>query len=190
MTAKFSKKNIFNLLFVGVLILFFIPSTRGMMQIYLTRIFSFSPEIIEKEERTKVSDYNWKLHGVNTESLNFEDLKGKVIVLNFWNSWELSSIAEMPSMNKLYQHFKDDSNIAFVFLTEDDDPEINKYLLDKSYNYPIYRSLSTYPEPFVMKPIPGTYVIDKSGNIVIYQRGVADWDTSKVKEVISHLSTQ
>ncbi|MAQ76763.1 MAG: hypothetical protein CL613_10600 [Aquimarina sp.] len=190
MTAKLSKKNIFNLLFVGVLILFFIPSTRGMMQIYLTRIFSFSPEIIEKEERTKVSDYNWKLHGVNTESLNFEDLKGKVIILNFWNSWELSSIAEMPSMHKLYQHFKDDSNIAFVFLTEDDDPEINKYLSDKSYNYPIYRSLSTYPEPFVMKPIPGTYVIDKSGNIVIYQRGVADWDTSKVKEVISHLSAQ
>lgn len=190
MTAKLSKKNIFNLFFVVILIVFFIPSTRGMMQIYLTRLFSFSPNSIEKEERTKLANYNWDLHGVNTASLNFKDLKGKVIVLNFWNSWELSSIAEMPSMYKLYRQFKDNDDIAFVFLTEDDDPEIEKYLADKDYNYPVYRSLSIYPEPFVMKPIPGTYVLDKSGNIVIYQRGVADWNTSEVKEILSSLIAQ
>ncbi|WP_165389031.1 TlpA family protein disulfide reductase [Aquimarina brevivitae] len=158
-----------------------------MMQIYLNRLFSLSPDMIEKEERSSVSDYDWKLHGVNRESMNFKELKGKVVVLNFWNSWKPSSIAEMYSLQDLYNHYRNNDDIAFVFLTEDDDPEINKYLKDKKYEYPIYRSLSTYPEPFVMNPIPGTYVLDKGGQIAIYKRGVADWNTNTVKEYLDQL---
>ncbi|WP_405205765.1 TlpA family protein disulfide reductase [Aquimarina sp. LLG6339-5] len=183
---KFNKKNISNLIFVIILLLFFIPNTRGMMQIFLTRIFSFSPSLVDIEERTQVASYDWKLHGVNTESMNFNIAEGKVVLLNYWATWCPPCIAEMPSLQKLYNDYQD--KVVFVFLTEDDDPELNKFMSDKSYNYPIYRSLSKqHPKPFVHKPIPGTYLIDKKGNIVIHKVGAADWNTEKVRATIDQL---
>ena len=182
---KFDKKKISNVIFVVILILFFIPNTRGMMQIFLTRIFSFSPDLVEVEERAKVESYYWKLHGVNTASMNFDTAKDKVVLLNYWATWCPPCIAEMPSLQKLYNDYKD--QVVFVFLTEDDDPELNKFMKDKNYYYPIYRSLSPHPKPFVHKPIPGTYLIDKKGNIVIHKVGAANWNSAKVRETIDLL---
>ncbi|WP_103070318.1 TlpA family protein disulfide reductase [Aquimarina sediminis] len=182
---KFNKKNISNLIFVILLVLFFIPNTRGMMQIFLTRIFSFSPGIVKVEERAQVLSYDWKLHGVNVESTNFSVSKNKVVLVNYWATWCPPCIAEMPSLQKLYNDYKD--KVEFFFVTTDDDPEINKFMKDKHYYYPIYRSLSEHPKPFISKTIPATYLIDKKGNIIIDKVGAADWNTSKVREMIDKL---
>lgn len=185
---KFDKKKISNIIFVIILLLFFIPNTRGMMQIFLTRIFSFSPSLVAVEDRAKVASFDWKLHGVNTKSMNFNSAEGKVVLLNYWATWCPPCIAEMPSLQKLYNDYKD--KVVFVFLTEDDDPELNKFMNDKDYNYPIYRSLSAHPKPFKHKPIPGTYLIDKKGNIVIHKIGAADWNTQKVRATIDQLLSE
>lgn len=182
---KFNKKNISNVIFVTILILFFIPNTRGMMQIFLTRFFSFSPGLVEVEERVKVVSYDWKLHGVNTESINFDTAKEKVVLINYWATWCPPCIAEMPSLQNLYNDYKD--KVVFLFVTTDDDPEINKFMKDKSYYYPIYRSLSDHPKPFVNSPIPQTYLIDKKGNIVIDKTNAANWNSDKVRETIDRL---
>ncbi len=182
---KFNKKNISNLAFAILLLLFFIPNTRGMMQIFLTRIFSFSPGMVDVEERAQVSSYDWKLHGVNTESMNFNVGKEKVVLLNYWATWCPPCIAEMPSLQKLYNDYKD--KVVFVFLTTDDDPELKKFMSDKSYYYPIYRSLSEHPKPFISKTIPATYLIDKKGTIVIDKVGAANWNSDSVRETIDQL---
>ncbi|GAA4107109.1 hypothetical protein GCM10022393_02100 [Aquimarina addita] len=182
---KFNRKNISNLIFVSILVLFFIPNTRGMMQIVLTRIFSFSPGLVDEEERTTIDTYDWKLHGVNTTSINFDTAKGKVVLVNFWATWCPPCIAEMPSLQNLYNEYKD--RIVFVFLTDVDDQELNKFMNDKDYYFPVYRSLSEVPKSFVTSPIPSTYVIDKSGTIIIDKRNAADWDTNKVKAILDQL---
>ncbi|WP_062061076.1 TlpA family protein disulfide reductase [Aquimarina longa] len=182
---KLNKKNISNVIFVIILVLFFIPNTRGMMQIFLTRIFSFSPSLIAVEERVKIETYDWKLHGVNTESTNFNTAKNKVVLVNYWATWCPPCIAEMPSLQKLYNDYK--NKIVFVFLTTDDDPELYKFMSNKSYDYPIYRSLSEHPKPFISKTIPATYILDKKGNIIIDKVGAADWNSSKVRETIDAL---
>ncbi|WP_025741492.1 TlpA family protein disulfide reductase [Aquimarina pacifica] len=187
---KFNKKNITNLIFATILVLFFIPNTRGMMQIYLTRIFTVSPDIMALKERKSLESYDWKLHGVNTESMNFNTTKGKVVVLNYWVTWKASSIAETPSLQKLYNDYKD--KVEFVFLTTDDDPEIEKYMKGKKYNYPIYRSLSEHPSLFALdgKSFPTTYLINKNGEIVIDKVGPAYWNSDKVREILDALVSE
>lgn len=182
---KFNKKNISNAIFVIVLILFFIPNTRGMMQIFLTRIFSFSPGLVEVEERNQVASYDWKLHGVNVESINFNTAKNKVVLINYWATWCPPCIAEMPSLQKLYNDYKDE--VVFLFVTTDDDPELHKFMKDKSYYFPIYRSLSELPKPFINNPIPQTYLVDKKGSIIIDKTNAANWNSDKVRETIDAL---
>ncbi|WP_282079318.1 TlpA family protein disulfide reductase [Aquimarina algiphila] len=182
---KFNKKNISNIVFAIVLVLFFIPNTRGMMQIFLTRIFSFSPGIVEVDERTQVASYNWKLHGVNTTSINFDTAKDKVVLINYWATWCPPCIAEMPSLQKLYNDYKD--KVVFLFVTTDDDPELHKFMNNKNYDFPVYRSLSELPKPFVNNPIPQTYIIGKKGDIVIDKTNAANWNSSKVRETIDNL---
>ncbi|MFC5046579.1 TlpA family protein disulfide reductase [Aquimarina hainanensis] len=182
---KIDKNKITNIIFVIILVLFFIPSTRGMIQIVLTRIFSFSPSVVQVDERKKINSYDWKLHGVNTESINMQTAEGKVIVLNYWATWCPPCIAEMPSLQKLYTDYGD--KVVFLFVTTDDDPELHKFMNDKHYNYPIYRSLSQTPHPFNGEKFPTTYVVDKKGNIVIDKVGAADWNSSTVRKVLDEL---
>ncbi len=182
---KLNKKNISNSVFVIILILFFIPNTRGMMQIFLTRIFSFSPSVVNVEERKQVASYNWKLHGVNTESLDFNSAENKVVLVNYWATWCPPCIAEMPSLQSLYDDYKE--KVVFLFVTNEVDEDISKFMTAKKYNYPVYRSLSEYPQPFVSKTIPATYLLDKKGNIIVDKTGAANWNSDKIRETINAL---
>ncbi len=182
---KFNKKNVSNALFVILLVLFFIPNTRGMMQIFLTRIFSFSPGVVNVEDRKQVASYDWKLHGVNTESIDFTIAKDKVVLINYWATWCPPCIAEMPSLQELYNDYQE--NVMFLFVTNEVDEDISKFMNAKKYNYPVYRALSEHPEPFINDPVPQTYLIDKKGNIVIDKSNAWNWNSDKVREIIDNL---
>lgn len=182
---KLNRKKISNLIFAVVLILFFIPNTRGMMQIFLTRIFSFSPGVVEVSERVKVDSYDWKLQGINTESMNFNAAKDKVVLLNYWATWCPPCIAEMPSLQELYNDYKD--KVVFLFVTNEVDEDVSKFMDAKQYNYPVYRAVSEHPKSFENKSIPATYVLNKQGEIVVYKVGAADWNTRKVRETLDGL---
>lgn len=183
-----NKRNFSNLGFAVLLLLFLIPNTRGLMQIFLTRIFSFSPGIIEKQKRIHLDSYDWKLQGVHTTTAsktNFDMAKGKVVLLNFWASWCAPCIAEMPSLQSLYDRYKD--KVVFIFLTDEADAELAVFRKEKNYNFPIYRSLSKPPKLFAGKSIPRTYVIDTQGEICIDKKGAADWDTKKIHALLDAL---
>ncbi len=156
-----------------------------MMQILLTRIFSFSPGVVKVEDRVQVASYHWNLHGVNTESMNFDQAKDKVVLLNYWATWCPPCIAEMPSLQKLYNDYKD--KVVFLFVTNETDEDISKFMNAKEYNYPVYRVLSEHPKPFVNNPIPQTYLIDKKGNIVMDKSNAWNWNSDTVRETIDNL---
>ncbi|WP_459212280.1 TlpA family protein disulfide reductase [Aquimarina rhabdastrellae] len=182
---KLDKNKISNIVFAIFIVLFLIPNTRGLMQIFLTRIFSFSPSVVAVEDRTKIEGYHWKLHGVNTPSINFKETEGKVILINYWATWCPPCIAEMPSLQKVYNDYKDE--VVFLFVTTDDDPELNKFMNDKKYDFPIYRALTSAPKPLNGKSLPTTYVIDKEGTIIVDKIGAADWNSSSTRELLDKL---
>lgn len=182
---KFNKKNTSNFLFVLVLALFLIPYTRGMLQVYLTRFFSFSPSVIEQKDQKHIASYNWRLEGVNTESLDFSKSKGQVVLVNFWATWCPPCIAEMPSLQNLYTDYK--HNVSFLFVTNEEDAVLDKFMKTKGYNFPIYRSHSTFPAPLDGSSLPTTYVIDKKGTIVMDKIGAANWNSKKVRNLLDDL---
>ena len=178
---KFTKKTISNIVFVVIIgLLLYLPT-----KVYFIRLISFSPSTIDVEERESLKSYNWNLKGLNTHNIDFNETKGKVVFINFWATWCPPCIAEMPSVQSLYDDYKD--KVTFIFVSNEDWSTIDNFYKLKGYNLPTYNKLSNIPEQLKSKSIPATFIIDKKGNIVTDKKGPADWNSTKVRELLDEL---
>ena len=185
----FIKKNISNILFFGFIIFLFTPYglpvratlIKGVSYV-TTRVFNME---IDKDERVKLSSYDWKLIDVNGQEWDFETLKGNVVVVNFWATWCPPCVAEMPAFEKLYQDYKE--NAVFLFVANDDKSKV-EYFMDKNqYSHPVYYQLTEAPKELLSNSLPTTYIINKEGEIVVHKTGAADWNSGKVRDLLDTL---
>lgn len=174
-----------NVLFFIILALFLIPQTRKPIQVTINRVFSFSPSTIAKDEQPQLSNYKWPLRDLLGKSANLNRSVSKPILINFWATWCPPCIAEMPSMQKLYDDYQ--NQVDFYFVSNESTSDIKKFTETNEYKLPIYQVLRPAPEPLKSSSLPTTYVIDKQGNIHIQKVGAADWNSNKVRELLNKL---
>ncbi len=185
-SMKISKKQRNNLIFLLILAVLIIPQTRQPIQILLHKGFAlFSPSVIDEEKRMALTDYDWKLVDENGHAYDFNDAKGKVVLVNFWATWCPPCIAEMPSMEKLYRDYAD--QVVFLFVSEENQAAISKFKAKNNYDFKVYSSVSAAPEIFGTRSIPRTYIVDKKGHIAIDKTGAADWNSASVRELLDSL---
>ncbi len=133
------KKNISNIVFIIIIGLMFYSPTRA----YFIRFISFSPSEINVKEQQQLSSYNWHLKGLNSDNIDFNTLKDKVVFVNFWATWCPPCIAEMPEIQKLYNDYK--NKVVFLFVTNDNWKKVNKFYTENNYNLPTYTPLTQTP---------------------------------------------
>ncbi|MCH5269711.1 MAG: TlpA family protein disulfide reductase [Lachnospiraceae bacterium] len=127
-------------------------------------------------EGEEMRDFTGELVGGG--ELKLSDLKGKVILLNFWATWCGPCVGEMPAFPKLMEKYGDD--LALVTVNVGEDAETIQEFLDKnSYSELIvfldedYAISNLYPS----EGIPYTIIIDREGVISATQLGAHDADT-------------
>ncbi|HEY0795024.1 MAG TPA: TlpA disulfide reductase family protein [Acidisarcina sp.] len=54
---------------------------------------------------------------------HLSDFKGKVVFLDLWGTWCVQCIAEMPTVQQLYLHYKDDPQVVFLIVSRLDKPQ-------------------------------------------------------------------
>ena len=184
---KISKSQRNNIIFLVLIAILLIPQTRKPIQVFLNKgLALFSPSIVNEDKREVVSDFNWNLQNTNTlETYNFKNAEGKVVLINFWATWCPPCIAELPSLDQLYQSYND--KVVFLFVSNEEIAVVNKFLAKKGMSLPVYKPISNYPEVFDVTSIPRTFLIDKQGNIVIDKTGAANWNSDKVQATIDEL---
>ncbi|MCF6181609.1 TlpA disulfide reductase family protein [Lutibacter sp.] len=182
MNIKLNKKFFSNAIFVIAIGLLIYSPTR----IWLLRQIAFSPSVENVKDRVTINDYNWQLNGLNSENINFKELKGKVVFVNFWATWCPPCRAELPMIQKLYNDYKD--KVAFVFVTNENWEKISTFFKKNNYNLPVYNSASRPPSEFLKtNSIPSSFLIDKKGSVIIEKVGAADWNSSKTRNVIDEI---
>ena len=183
---KFSRSNIKNIIFFTIIGLLLIPQTRQPIQVLLHKSLAlFSPSTIDESKQEVIENYSWNLKNEEGTIYNFESTKGKVVLVNFWATWCPPCIAEMPSMQLLYDDYKD--KIEFVFVSNEEFLVINEFVNKKEYTFDVYNPLTKYPEDFDVSSIPRTFLIDKNGRLVIDKTGAANWNSNAVRNQIDLL---
>jgi len=187
--TKSKKSKIYNLLFFIAIALLIIPQTRQSIQVFLNKGIAFivKPSVIDDSEREVLSNYNWVLRDISETDFDFNTAKGKVVVINFWATWCPPCIAEMPSLDLLYQNYKNNDDVVFLFVSNEKISVIKKFMSEKEFSFNVYQSLTEYPNEFDVTSIPRTFVIDKKGKIVIDKSGAADWNSEHVTSTIDAL---
>ena len=95
------------------------------------------------------------------------DLKNKAVILNFWATWCVPCIHEMPELNKAYTSFKNDDveiiAINFAETRSEVDEFVNKYHLEFPILLDKYGDVS---QDYRVRNLPVTYFISPDGIIM------------------------
>lgn len=187
-SMKFLHKHYGNILFSILILLLLIPATRMTIQVFFQRLFSGAPKAITENKRETIADYSWQLLSIDNKLENFSDAKDKVIVLNFWATWCPPCVAELPSLQKLYDRYG--NRVSFYFVSNEDATTLKTFLSKKGYKLPVYIEKSQSPDILQSSALPTTFVISKTGKIAMRKTGAAKWNSSSVHRIIEELLTE
>ena len=158
---KPSYKNYFILL-VAILTLFFVLNGSTFAQI---------------EEG--VDAPNFTLKNLEGKEVSLNEFRGKYVLVNFWATWCGPCKIEMPSLETLYQRFK---NKNFVMLAISNvmygATVVKAFVKANKINFPVLldQQLKT-SNRFGVVSLPSTFMIDPKGKIIGAMLGAENWAT-------------
>jgi peroxiredoxin len=124
---------------------------------------------------------NFSLPDLEGKKVSLTDFKGKVVLLNIWATWCAPCVAEMPSMEKLYQELKGEDFLLLAISVDESGAEAVKPFVEKHrLGFPVL--LDTNGEIknlYQATGIPESFIIDKNGIIVEKIIGPRDWADSR-----------
>lgn len=178
-----------NILFFGLLLLLlFNPNAKAWLMQRLMDVGLFKPKIEKSLTNTTPEAFNFTYRDAAGNNFTSENLKGKVVFINFWATWCPPCRAEMPSLEAMYQQFKDDNNYAFIFINEDEEiAKAKDYLAANALTIPLMQSTSTFPSSLYRGTLPTTLIIDKNGVVVMNHTGVGNYSAKNFIEELKGL---
>ncbi len=95
------------------------------------------------------------------------DYKGKVLIVDFWDTWCPPCRMEIPHFIELYTQYRSKGfEMLGVVLGREGKKTVEKFIVDNKINYPNAYSTETFLNAYgPINGIPTTFVIDKKGNI-------------------------
>jgi thiol-disulfide isomerase/thioredoxin len=126
----------------------------------------------------------------NGHEVHLADFKGQVVLLNFWATWCVPCLKEMPSLDRLE---RDLGGAGFTVVPVSIDRD-GKSAVETYFKRLGIANLGVFidPEmrtvfPFGVKDLPQSVLIDRSGKIVGRKVGPAEWDSPEAKALIQHV---
>jgi thiol-disulfide isomerase/thioredoxin len=137
--------------------------------------------------RTPATDFS--LPALGGDTIRLAELKGQVVLLNFWATWCPPCRAEMPSMERAYQAYRA-QGFRVVAIDYREGPElVEPFVKGLGLTFPIAldRDGSVTDSKYPTGGLPTTYLIDRQGRAVARRLGYVEWDSAAARALIEAL---
>ena len=188
----YRKRSIWSLIsdgvFVLLMVLLLIPATRREMISRVVRLTMRNPVAGAGKTNLQadIGAMAWPLLTAEGREILFSDLEGEVIFLNFWATWCPPCIAEMPSIQSLYNDYGD--RVKFLLVTREEVAAVQDFLDKNGYNLPVYFQESRGPKLFESSSIPTTFILSRDGRVMLNKKGAARWDSRQSRKLLDELT--
>jgi len=122
-------------------------------------------------------------------SLSLAELRGKVVLLNFWATWCVPCRKEMPAIEALYQRYKDRGlEVVAISLDKLAAAPVEAFVQEVGVTYrivldPTWATARTYG----VRGLPATFLLDRAGNVVMRELGERDWMEEAKQQAVEGL---
>jgi peroxiredoxin len=114
-------------------------------------------------DRREHADFT--LAELSGKTWTLKELRGKVVVLNFWATWCPPCRKEMPDLETLYRQFKD-QGLVILAISDEDAGKVQPFIAKQKVTYPILLDPGRkVNDLFQIEGIPKTFVYDRNGKL-------------------------
>jgi len=121
---------------------------------------------------------------INGKKLSLEQLKGKIVVMNFWFIQCGPCRKEMPLLNALVEKYKNNSEIVFISFAMNEADELKTFFEKNIFSYQTVPTAEKIAKSYKVVFFPTNLVVDKSGKIVFNQSGYSDRIETNLEKAI------
>ncbi|UCD78470.1 MAG: TlpA family protein disulfide reductase [Desulfobacterales bacterium] len=136
----------------------------------------------------KIEAQNFLLPDLNGDKVSLAGQRGKVVFLNFWATWCPPCRYEMPSMEKLYNKFKNNDFTILAVNLGENVKQVKAFKESYKLSFPILLDAdSSVGSIYGAMSIPITYLIDRDGYLRGAALGPRDWASEEAFGLIDSL---
>ena len=125
-------------------------------------------EAMTKLEADDVKRQNtdFTLPDLQGKSWHLQELKGKVVLVNFWATWCPPCRKEMPNLQVLYDKYKDQGFVVLA-ISDEEIAKVSPFIAERKIGYPILLDPGRkVNDAFIVDGIPKSFVYDRDGKLV------------------------
>lgn len=132
----------------------------------------------------------FELESPDGETVSLEDLRGQVVVLDFWATWCPPCRRAMPGIQELHDDYAGKGVAVYGVSTSERGGDPAALMADKGFTYGLLLDGERIAPFYGVSALPTCYVIDKAGRVVLTTRGFTPRDEAFVRKAIDDALTR
>ena len=106
-------------------------------------------------------------HTLQGETLSLEELRGQVVLVNFWATWCPPCRLEMPGFERVWREKRDEGLVILGLATDrGGSGEVKRFLAERGISYPVAMAGSEAEARFGgVRALPTSFLIDRQGRV-------------------------
>jgi len=128
-------------------------------------LFAKAMQVLEAKD-ADIQKADFTLKDLHNRKWTLSELRGKIVLVNFWATWCAPCRAEMPNLDVIYTHYQS-QGLVILSITDEDAFKVNGFISAMSYHPPVLLdSGDTVHKLFHITGIPQSFAFDRNGKLV------------------------